>query len=444
MEEPALNEPCGDLHRVVIVGGGAAGIELATCLGRTHGRHKKAEIMLVDSHMTHIWKPLLHEVAAGTMSTHEDEINYQMQAYRYGFAFRYGRMDNLDPINRTISLVPPSQSAHIPHRRISYNTLILAVGSVGNDFNIPGVADHCHMLDHHTNAGAFYEELLGACYSAQISGLPEDRLRIAIAGGGASGVELSAELHNAVRLLAHYGLDRLAGKQYLHVTLIEGSQRILPALPERISKMVARQLHSLGVEIWENERIVQATEDGFHTKKGTFIPAHLKIWAAGVKGPNFLARLPGLSVTDRHQIIVNENLQASGQSDIYAMGDCAACPWPGHSTYVPPRAQAAHQQADHMLKSIDRLLRGQLPQPYRYRDYGTLINLSQYHTIGNLMGNIAKRWHLNLFLEGLVARFFYLSLYKMHQLALQGVIRTVLQTMADWMRRGLKPMVKLH
>ena len=445
MEKAILDEPCGKLHRIVIVGGGAAGMELATCLGRKHGRKKKAEIMLVDSHMTHIWKPLLHEVAAGTLSTHEDEVNYQMQAYRYGFSFRYGQMDGLDPVNRTISLIPPKRSAHIPHRRISYNTLILAVGSVGNDFGIPGIQEHCHMLDHHMNAGVFHEELLGACYTAQISGQSEDRLHVAIAGGGASGVELAAELHNAVGLLVDYGLDRLSRDNYLHITLIEGNRRVLPMLPERSSEIISKQLDTLGVKIQVNERIVKATEDGFHTNKGAFIPAHLKVWAAGVKGPDFLAHQPGLSVTDRNQIIINENLQVPEHPDIYAIGDCAACPWPGHpGLFVPPRAQAAHQQANHMLKSIGRLLQGQQPLPYHYRDYGTLVNLSQYSTIGNLMGNVVHRWHLNVFIEGYIARLFYLSLYKMHQVALQGVIRTLLQTMADWMRRGLKPLVKLH
>jgi len=435
--------------RIVVVGGGAGGLELVTRLGDRLGKRGLADVTLVDARMTHVWKPLLHEVAAGTLYSHEDEVNYLVQASGHHFTFRLGAMERLDRRRKVIgtaATLDQHGEAFIPSREFPYDILVLAVGGVSNDFGIEGVAEHCHFLDYPENARDFHLRLLHNYYAAQAgSGTPRPgQLHVAIAGAGATGVELAAELHNTTRQLVSYGLDRINPESDVRIAIIEAAADILPHLPRRAMEPVRRQMQALGIELHTGRRITRADARGFHLAEGGFIEAELKVWAAGVKAPAFLAGIDGLETNDRDQLVVSETLQCTRDPDIFAFGDCAACPWPGREGNVPPRAQAAHQQANHLTGQLRNRLRGRPPRPYRYTDYGTLINLSRYGTVGNLMGNFARRCKANVFLEGLLARLFYLSLYKMHLAALQGLPRVVLMTCIDLLTRRLKAPLKLH
>ena len=436
-----------NLHHIIIVGGGAGGLELATQLGNTLGKQRQASITLVDCTMTHLWKPLLHEVAAGSLNSYEDELSYMAQAYWHHFKFRLGRMDQLDRKKREISLAPCLNERgveFIPRRTFTYDTLIIAVGSITNDFNIPGIREHCMFLDTRQEADHFHQTLLRNYFAAQTRqrSLREGQLHIAIAGAGATGVELSAELHEATRQIVEYGLDRI-NPEAVRITLIDASDRILSALPERLSRLTERALRNIHVEILTGQRIVKATADGFHTARGLFIPAEIKVWAAGIKAPDFLKDIDGLETSSLNQLVVKPTLQTTRDECIFAFGDCAACPMPGGGI-VPPRAQSAHQQAMLLVKSMKHRL-GNRPLPeYRYVDYGSLINMSRYSTVGNLMGNLTGKLSGNIMIEGVFARLVYLSLYKMHQLALHGVIRVILSTVANMLAHRVKPRMKLH
>ena len=436
------------LHRIVVAGGGAGGLELAVGLGRRLGQRGLAKITLVDRNMTHLWKPLLHEVAAGTLYSHQDEISYPAQARDRHFHFRLGAMERLDRSRRTIGLAPglDDRGQQItPPRELAYDTLVIAIGSVSNDFGIPGVAEHCHFLDHREQAQAFHRHMLRNYYSAQTTeeAPRSGQLRIAVAGAGATGVELAAELHSATRHLVSFGLDRIDPDRDVRITLIEASERILPMLTERLSSSVQEQLASLGIETLPNERIVRADAAGFYTEQGQFIPAELKVWAAGIQAPPLLAELDGLESNSRNQLLVHDTLQTTRDADIFAFGDCAACPQ-ADGEWVPPRAQAAHQQAAFLARALPLRLKGRPMPRYRYRDYGSLINMSRYGTVGNLMGNFARKFRLSLFVEGWLARFFYFSLYKMHQSALLGAGSAFLLTCVEILSHRLKPRVKLH
>ena len=197
------------------------------------------------------------------------------------------------------------------------------------------------------------------------------------------------------------------------------------------------------MEVHVNEFVSRATDNGFHTKSDRFIPAEIKVWAAGIKGPEVLANLDGLAINRINQLVVNEHLQASDDDSIYAIGDCAECKIAADA-FAPPRAQAAHQQASTVAKSISRVLKKDSPVRFVYQDFGSLINLSKTSTVGNLMGNLFGRQGGSLSIEGWFARCAYLSLYKMHQFAVQGFIRTCALTVANWITRSSKPRLKLH
>ncbi len=437
------------LHKIVIVGGGAGGLELATKLGKKFGKKKKAHITLVDQHLTHVWKPLLHEIASGTMDSQTDDVQYLAQASWSHFQFRLGKLFNVDRDKKEIHVAHTIQGPEFEQsfKIIPYDTLIISVGSTSNDFGIEGINEHCIALDTREQAENFHTVLLTKMYAAQTSRKsPEERkLNIAIAGAGATGVELAAELHESTRELVSYGLKNVDPDRDLKITLIEAADRVLPALPEKLSEGARKALESINVDIRTGVRISKSDEKGFYTTDGEFIPSNLKVWAAGIKAPGFLAEIDGLESNRINQLIVKSTLQTTNDNAIFAFGDCAQCPIkPNSEKFVPPRAQSAHQQADLLFKSMECLLNEKTLPEYVYKDYGSLINLSHYNTVGNLMGNLFGRAGNSLMLEGTKARLIYKSLYKMHQIALYGLMGTLLTSIGMRLIRKPRRRLKFH
>jgi NADH dehydrogenase len=430
-------------QRIVIVGGGAGGLELATALGRKLGRRRRARITLVDSELTHLWKPLLHEVAAGSLNASENELNYVAQAKWNHFEFQIGRMCGLDRSRRTIQLAATLDAdGHelVPARALDYDMLVIAVGSTTNDFGTPGAAEHCFLLDTPAQAQRFHQQMLSHYLRAHASPKQLQAIDVAIIGAGATGVELAAELHNAAQELAAYGLDSIR-PQDMHITLVEAGPRVLPALPERIGRPVHAQLERIGVRVCVNARVEAVNADGLQISGGEPIRAALKVWAAGIRAPLFLAALDGLESNRLHQLVVRPTLQTSRDDAIFALGDCAACPLgDGSGANVPPRAQAAHQQASLLARSLRLRLAGKPLPAYRYRDYGSLVSLSHHTAVGNLMGRLMG----SVKVEGWLARMFYVSLYRMHQVALYGFFRTGALMLSDRIGRATQPRLKLH
>ena len=345
-----------ELFKIIVVGGGAGGLELAAKLGNKLGKKKKAEITLVDAVATHLWKPLLHEVAAGTLNSYEDEMSYLARAYQNYFTFRLGRMTNLDRGKREITVaasIDEDGIEFIPERTFQYDILVIAVGSETNDFGIPGIKEHCMFIDTRHEADVFHQNLLRSVTRAntQETPLSEGQLNVAIAGAGATGVELSAELHDAFEQLIEFGMRNLSREEDIKITILEAAERVLPALPPRLSEMTENALQNIDVDVITGQRITEATKEGFKTEND-FVPAAIKVWAAGIKAPDFLKDIDGLETNRINQLIVKKNLQTTNDENIFAFGDCAACPMNDSDNTVPPRAQAAHQQADLLAKSI--------------------------------------------------------------------------------------------
>jgi NADH dehydrogenase len=432
--------------RIVIVGGGAGGLELATRLGDTLGRRGRAEVILIERGRTHFWKPHLHELAAGSVDLDVHELDYLAQSHWHGFKYRFGEMTGLDRAAREVLVGPVLDDDGVeivPARRVGYDLLVLAVGSRVNDFGTPGVMAHAIALDSTAQADRFHRRLVNAFLRAhsQVEPLKPGQLDVAIVGAGATGVELAAELHNATRELVSFSLDNIDPDKHIRLHLIEASPRILPALPERISAAARRMLDSLNVEVHCDARVAEVLPQAVRLADGRVIDASMVVWAAGVKAASFLSGM-GIATNAMHQVKVDARLRSVDDPDIYALGDCAAVEWAGHpGRLVPPRAQAAHQQAMYLVKALRRRLAGKTVSAWRYRDFGSLVSLGEYSTVGNLMGNFVGG---NLWLEGLFARWMYQSLYKMHEIALHGWWKTSLTTLARLIARQTEPRVKLH
>jgi NADH dehydrogenase len=435
------------LHQIIIVGGGAGGLELATQLGDKLGRKDKAETTLVDRSRTHVWKPLLHEIAAGSMDTGRHELAYQAQGHWHGFRYRYGEMIGLDRANKRVHLAATYDEDGreiTPDRWFSYDTLVIAVGSVSNDFDTPGVKEHAIMLDSPEQAQRFNRRLLNACVRAyaQQGPIRPGQLHVAIIGAGATGCELSAELHHAARGLVEFGLDKIDPEKDFKISLIEAAPRILPALPERLSIATANILTNLGVDIHVGSPVTSATEQGVTLANGVFITSELVVWAAGVKGPDVLGKLDGLEVSRFNTLVVKPTLQTTRDDNIFVIGDAAYLVPDGETAPVPPRAQATHQQSTHLVRQLQRRINGETRlTAYRYHDFGSLVSLGHYSTLGSLMGFISGK---SLRVEGWFAKVMYRSLYKLHEVALHGPVKVALDTASRLLTRRTEPQIKLH
>jgi NADH dehydrogenase len=431
---------------MVIIGGGAGGLELATRLGNSLGRKRRARVVLVDQSPIHIWKPHLHEVAAGSLDIGLHRLEYAAQARWHHFEFQLGRFIGLDRPNRsvTVSAMPDmDDQPMLPRRTIRYDQLVLALGSTINTFNIPGASEFAIALDSPGEAERFRQKLVAACIraSARAEAGKTSLVSIAIIGAGATGVELSAELRNAARVLHAYGIHGMDPSRDIRISLVEGAERILPGLPERISESVGVLVAKLGIDILTGEKVTRVTALGVETASGKSVPADLVVWAAGIKGPELLKNLEGLEVNRINQLIVDDHLKTSRDANIYALGDCAQCEWGSKKGFVPPRAQAAHQQASYLYRLLTRQLDGATVGPFKYRDFGSLVSLGRQSAVGNLMGGVIGG---NMFIEGLIARVMYRSLYQMHMLALHGWVKMVLDWISHSLRRATEPHVKLH
>jgi NADH dehydrogenase len=430
-------------NRIIVVGGGAGGLELACKLGRRLG---PGRVGLVDCRLFHVWKPSLHEVAAGTLDIHQEGLSYLMLAHDNGFDFIYGPLIGLDAQARALTVGGVSGESGepiIPQRQVPYDVLAIAVGSTANYFGIPGAAENSLALNGAEDAERFRLQMLKqmALADLQKEANPSAGIDIVIIGGGATGVELAAELREASKVHRNYGFRRLDPNTDVRITLLEGASRILAPLPEKVSTAATNLLHERHVRVVPNCRVARIDADGVEDSSGNRYPADLCVWAAGIKAPEFLAGL-GLPVVKGGQIDVDQHLRVKGYTDIFAFGDCAACIGPD-GQLVPPRAQSAHQQADYLVDVLLRIERGRPPkrEPYIYKDYGSLVSLGTRSSVGSLMGSVFRAtW----FVEGLFARAMYASLHLMHHQAVLGTIRTGVLAMARFLVKRATPLVKLH
>ena len=430
------------MQKIVIVGGGAGGLELVSRLSRTLGRKKQAEITLVDRSRTHIWKPLLHEVAAGVIDKHSDGVDYAIHAASHHYRFQLGEMCSLNTELQTITLMPllDEQGTQIlPEREIPYDQLVLAIGSVSNDFGTPGVAENCYFLDSLPQAERFHRALLNQLIRINQQEDKDAKINVAIVGAGATGTELAAQLHHVANLSRAYGMPDMSASR-LKITIVEAGERILPALPERIANSARKALYNLGVDIREQTMVSQADANGLITKDGTSIDADLMVWAAGVKAPDFITKMEIFETNRANQILVDKQLRSTTHKNIWVLGDCCGFQQ-DNGKWVPPRAQSAHQMADIVAHNVSALFNKKSTKDFTYQDYGSLVHLSKYSTVGSLMGSLSNG---SMFIEGRLAKLVYVSLYNMHQFAVHGKVKGALKLIVKKLSHAISPKLKLH
>jgi NADH dehydrogenase len=412
------------MQTIVIVGGGAGGLELATRLGDSLGTSERARIVLVDRSPTHFWKPLLHTVASGQRDPQAHQVEYSAQAAEHGFDFVCGEVLSVDRSTHTLDIAPYCSDDGLevlPRRTLQYDKLVLAFGAITNFFNIPGAEQHSLTLDNVYQAEIFRKRFLAHCMQASsrhaANGSADAAVNIVIVGGGATGVELAAELNHTVRTLARYKVHTLDPQHDVRIRLIERGDLLLPHLTPRL----------------------RVDADAVIDTGGRRHASDITVWAAGVQGPAVCTTL-GLPLNRLKQIMVTPSLCAERDANVFAIGDCSSYVSPVNGTAVPPRAQVAHQQALFLAELLSRPQDKPAPD-FRYRDYGSLVSLGPFKAIGSLIGSASGR---EMLVGGVAARLLYGLMYQKHVMSLHGFIRMATQSAAHWLRARVMPPVKLH
>ena len=407
------------MQKIIIIGGGAGGLELATDLGDKLGKTDKAQITLIDKNSYHLWKPLLHEVATGVLDEQVDNIFYAAQGQQHNFEFTQGTFTNLDRDQKQITIINHQDET----LTIDYDILVIAIGSTSNDFGTPGVKEHCIFLDDQNAAIRLRETLINKFTSFcsiidNDQSSEEDKIRIAIVGGGATGVELASELPHMVETFGTSGRNKMCS-DLLDVSVIEATDRILPALPEKTAASITKTLEKQGIHVLTKTMITKAESDGFYPKEGDTIKADIMIWTAGVKAPDYLKEIAGLESTRSNQLVVKPTLQTSRDDSIFVIGDCAYA-MQDNGRASPPTAQAAHQMAKICYENIINILNNNPLKSFKYTDNGTIISL---HDTAQGVVKIAGKSEMSV--KGWFALIIHRLLYRMHQASLLGIFKAI-------------------
>lgn len=425
-------------HRLVVVGGGIAGLDLATQLAGRVTAKGRLQVTLVDRESAHVWKPMLHTFAAGTQNVYQQQTAYMAQARERGFIYHLGEVVGVNREARSVLLAPllDAQGSELLGRRhIGYDTLVLAFGSRANDFGTPGVTEHCLTIDSRGQAMAFNDIVRLRILQSLIKNTP---LHIAIVGGGATGVELAAELVQLAEQAENYGA---AGtREKVRITLVEAGARLLAAFPEQISVAARERLESLGIAMEVATRVGAAEAAGLRLQDGRLLACDVMVWAAGVRATTTLSGLEELETTRSDQLVIRPDLRTTRDPAIFALGDCASLTLPGQQRPLPPTAQVAHQQAVYLSRRIPALLEGEPTPAFTYRDFGSLVSLGGYDAFGSL-GRLG--FFKGGFIRGRVAQFGHAMLYRAHQARLHGFWRGNLLWLADRLTAGARPTIRV-
>ncbi|UST56323.1 FAD-dependent oxidoreductase (plasmid) [Comamonadaceae bacterium OTU4NAUVB1] len=432
------------LAPTVVVGGGAAGLELVTRLTRQarRGGGAPAPVVLVDRVLDHVWKPRLHEIATAMQSRAAAASSFLGHASAHGYRYEIGALEQVDPVGRTVTLGPvvgPQGQDVLPARTIPYGRLVLALGSEENDFGTPGARAHCHFLNDPEQATRIRDALLVGAF--RVARGQQAGLSVVVVGGGATGVELCAEIHHAIDALRVH--EPALDDTRIRLVVVEGADRLLSSNPPEVSAHAARALERRNVEIVLGDRVASIDAHGVLLRSGRRIDADLRIWTAGIRGPRVFERIPVLPITRSGRVRVDGRLRCVGLPDVHAIGDCAEWVDPATGHPAPYTAQVASAQARYLAEALRAGPGGADAPDFHFESAGAIVSLGDRAAAGNLTTRFGRRSHDRI-VQGLSAKLVYAALYRQHELAIHGWRGALRRLLGDWLGRTRQPDLKLH
>ena len=384
--------------RVVIVGAGFGGLAAA----RKLSQQKDVNVTVVDKHPYQLFSPLLYQVATGGLP--EDDIAYPVRAAIPGVSFRKGEVTKVNSNSKSIILADQST--------IEYDHLVLATGSTGTTFGVPGVQENALQMKSIMEARVIKKQLLGMYEEVEAGHKPKESLKVVVIGAGPTGVEVSGAVAELQKSMKHEfpNIYKMAS-----VTLVEAGPRVLPMFHEKSSKHAQSELEEIGVSVKTNSAVDRMYETDVHLKSGEILSGGTLIWAAGVAA---YQTWTSLGETDRsNRIKIDENLQTS--AGIFVIGDGAHLQFKGNP--LPMIAPVALQMGKHVAKQIISLKNNKPLRPFKYTDKGQMATIGRRRAVVEMPGGL--RMH------GTIAWLTWLAL---HVFYLAGG-RNRISVIADWM-----------
>jgi NADH dehydrogenase len=399
--------------RIVILGGGFAGLYAALELERGLARDPSIEVTLVSSENYFLFTPMLHEVAASDLDlTHiVNPVRKLLRRVR----FFCGAVEAIDLERRTVTV---SHGGEHHHHELGYDHLVLALGAVTHFFGLPGLAERAFTMKTLGDAFAVRNHLIARLEEADFecaAGLRDHLLTYVVAGGGFAGVETIAAMHDFLREAAEFYPHLGPGR--IRSVLVHPGPVILPELGEKLGAYAQRKLAERGVEIRVNTKVTGISDAGVELSDGECIPTKTVVWTAGISPNPLLADLP--CSKQRGRILTDECLAVPGWPGVWAAGDCALIPDPDTGQFYPPTAQHALREGRVLARNIAAAVRGGRPQPFRFRTIGLLA------AIGRRTG-VARIFGLNF--SGFIAWFLWRTIYLSKLPRLEKKLRVAL----DW------------
>jgi NADH dehydrogenase len=441
-----VRQPQFDHMPTVVIGGGAAGLELVSRLTRHISRRGSdpsfAPVVLVDRALDHVWKPRLHEIATAMQSPAAAASSFLGHASAHGYRFEIGELKQVDPVGYTVTLAPvigPQGQDVLPERLIPYGRLVLALGSEENDFGIPGAREHCHFLNNTDQAMRIRDALLVGAF--RVARGQQEEFSVVVIGGGATGVELCAEIYHAIDALRVH--EPALDPSRVRLTVIEAADRLLSANPPEVSTYASQALGTRHVEVILGDRAASIDERGVQLMSGRRIDAQLRIWTAGIRGPRVFEQISALPSTRAGRLQVDDQLRCVGLPDVYAIGDCAEWLDPATGRPAPYTAQVASAQARYLAAALQARIRGHKAASFHFESAGAIVSLGDRGAAGNLTTRFGRRSH-DQFVQGLSAQLVYAALYRQHELAIHGWRGAFTRLVGDWLNQAFQPDLKLH
>lgn len=415
---------------VVVLGGGVAGLEFIYRLAK-QDKNQRFNLTLIDRNALHIWKPMLHTFAAGSQSADEQSILFLTQAKRHGFLYQPGTVENINREAREITLAAHYDDANeeiLPVRTVHYDYLIVAMGSQSNDFGIKGVKEFASKVDDLHSALEFRR-----VFTDQLmrSALLKQKYHLIIVGAGATGVELSGELIDQLKISSSYSNEDLM--QYMDITVIQADDRVLPTFKPSISESVRQSMEKIGVKVLLSTSVSEVFEDHVMLQDGESLPADRVVWTAGIKAPDVLKTVQDVELTRISQLVVDPYFRVLNDDRIFAIGDCAYV----KEAPLAPTAQSASQEALYLSQYFVQIIannQSMIPD-FKYVDRGSLVSIGQYASFGMFGRNTVFK---GLEFRGLSAKVAHITLYRRHQMRILGIWSGLCAWSADQFRRWAK------
>lgn len=372
-----MSEP----KRIVILGGGFAGVTAARRLERHFGRRPDVEVTLVDGENFSLFTPLLPEVPSGSIQA--KHVVYPLRAALRRTAVRQAEVREIDLDRRVVVTAHCAKCAEAP---LPFDHLVLALGGGTHFFGLPGVGEHARTMKSLADATALHAQLIDRLEHADLessSAVRRGLLTFVVAGGGFAGVETAAQVNDFVRQARRY-YPRVDPAE-VRVVLVHSGPRVLPEVSEPLSAFALRQLTRRGVEVLLDTRVAGCEADRVTLSTGQVVPSHTLVWAAGVAPHPLLATLD-LPKGRGGRLEVDTAMRSVARPGVWALGDCAAVPDLRPGGVCPPTAQHALRQGKLLADNIAATIRGEEPTPFRYTPQGLMAGLGRRSAVAEVYG----------------------------------------------------------